>query len=122
MPADLDALRQRLERAEGADRELDGLVLSVCGYDVKRWSSEWSIRKQGSSKWQRGMPHVTRSLDAAVALVQRVRPGWFWCAGNAIDGAEGRVTDLNRLYIENARTAPLALLLALVRSLIKEQP
>lgn len=75
MTADLPSLLTRVEQGEGADRELDAEV----GVSVGRLSATLLIG-DGVVTEQRQVPHrcppFTTSLDACVALAERVLPGW----------------------------------------------
>lgn len=67
----------RLEALTGPDREADEAIARLTG-----WSPTGGIPATGApSHWYSaafGMPAYTASLDAAVALVERVLPGWGW--------------------------------------------
>jgi len=83
----------RLEKATGPDREIDarldhatrraGIVwglgdnFGVTPADVvDHWTDEqWAER---SKELAQSMPHYTSSLDAALALIERVMPGALW--------------------------------------------
>lgn len=91
--ADLTALIERLEKADGPDRELDELIrcalLAEPGAYVEKsqFNGEWCIYKgewAGRPKLYerpRSVPRelwdgsLTASIDAAVALAERVLPG-----------------------------------------------
>jgi hypothetical protein len=83
-------LVERLEKATGPDREIDGLiVLTFYGWTFQKMKGDscpyW--REQNAEWYQRkkdGPPKVTASLDAALALVERVLPGWFPSIGQNI--------------------------------------
>lgn len=78
-------LQARVRAAEGPDREID-VALEVT-LDTKQIGWEkWSIAQL-----------YTSSLDAAVALVERMLPGWFWrmWGGRGKPGAH-----LNRVNLE----------------------
>lgn len=74
-------------------------------------------------------PRYTSSLDAAIGLVERVRPGWLWTISNERDGrccatlGPAHSTFLLGGDIESyGATAPVALLAALLASLQEDQP
>lgn len=134
--ADIEQLRQlaeRLEKATVADRELDYAVLSVAGYrdmglsrrlqvsercpydDECVWLAPdhgWpGTRLNMRRPWvERGnLPHVTHSIDAALALVERRLPGqWRQVLASATNAAV------------NLTELPLAILRALVAALIAQ--
>lgn len=64
----LDDLIERLEKAGGPDRELDIAL-------TKQFIAGKQYRHPDLA------PPYTTSLDAAVALVERVLPGWGWQVG-----------------------------------------
>jgi hypothetical protein len=79
----LQALLARIEGGEGEDRALDAEIALHIGGCVRyrNWYDDdaktqhaWHCKWQNDSEWE-PLPHFTTSLDAAVALVERVRPG-----------------------------------------------
>jgi hypothetical protein len=85
-------LIERLEKARGEDRELDGLIFGwlhktepcgtfMCGFDEEKFQFRhpddaptgrfraWYVRGEN-------VPAYTASIDAVVALVERELPGW----------------------------------------------
>jgi hypothetical protein len=79
----LQALLSRVEGGEGEDRALDAEIALHIGGCVRyrNWYDDdaktqhaWHCKWQNDSEWE-PLPHFTTSLDAAVALVERVRPG-----------------------------------------------
>lgn len=80
---DLSALIARLEAAEVGSRELDAAVydqlfprLTRDGKAVAGFPGRWPFHP-GSAHDEEVLP-VTTSLDAALALAERVLPGWLW--------------------------------------------
>lgn len=86
----LTDLLARVEAATGPDRELDGDIALACGavvdpaernlmgiVTVPAW---WTMPRASCAKW----PHrttpwpLTASIDSALALAERVLPGWAW--------------------------------------------
>lgn len=134
-----EKLIERLEAATGPDRELDGLMY---GWESGLSPNGGSFMLGGGFQFRHptkvhpsgpaalyvpgdSVPAYTASLDAALALVERVRPGWWWCSRS--DDTEGAYANLGpartnpnaggpcwRAY---APTAPIALCLALLRTL-----
>lgn len=132
-------LRLRVASATGPDRELDAAIAAAFGAEARivgklgyRMRSapwlEWSGRN-----WH-DLPSYTASVDAALALVERLRPGTMRAVGMMEEGPFCRlvvpngpssdVPDDNRplwLYHEGtAATEPLAILSALLASLPAE--
>lgn len=90
---DLTALIAKLEAASGPDRELDAEIAATFHYVsnmpdwVNDWSGRWEAVKSGrvyliEDSGNRGPNFIsdsfTDSIDAAVALAERVLPGWEW--------------------------------------------
>lgn len=65
-----------IARLEGGEtgRDLDAILWYTL---VEKPEPGDKIDKDMIDRW----PHFTTSLDAAVALVERVRPGWRWSCG-----------------------------------------
>lgn len=82
-------LIDRLEKAEGGDQDLSLAVnLALEGGEAVTYTANyimeprWAIRRQsanhvGGFAKEPNYP-VTESLDAALALAERVLPGWLW--------------------------------------------
>lgn len=68
-PDTLDALIARLEKAEGPDREIDILLT-----ELLISPSEAELHRIYSLEAYR----FTHSVDASLALAERVLPGWTW--------------------------------------------
>ena len=121
----LRALEARLAETKRSDREIDCKIeQEIVGNKVRRVERG---RKLPSYNWRtKGgefLPSYTSSLDAAVALVERIcpLPKYQWAVKQS-PHRKGYFVDLSddkgRAYLADAPTAPLALLLALVRALI----
>lgn len=77
---DLPTLISMLEKAEAGGRELDALVAVASGLatEINPKNPE-RVRYIGEhSDFYLAATPVTRSLDAAVALVERLLPGWLY--------------------------------------------
>lgn len=134
----LSSLISRVEKCTGPDRELDAAV-EVATFPVFLSADEnmyakpcrrddhcapghfWYVQRSGMSL--RAAEPYTASLDAAVALVERVLPHWPWevkWAGHR-KGYVATVWPCDQsLYpfkLADASTAALALLLATLRAL-----
>ncbi len=145
-PATLSALLERVEQATGADREIDGLIAQTFGElsPDAYWMSR-NVYGEETAQWVTGgyggygFPYVdeyTASVDAALELVGRVCPGWFWsvewCDRSGYgDGPvmalaqvappkEWRKLMPNHGGVAWANTPALALLAALLRAKIAE--
>jgi hypothetical protein len=72
-------LQDKLQAAEAGSRELDLLVLEACDISPKEWPGDGVVGPEkvfilGGKKYS--LPRVTTSIDAALALVKEVLPGW----------------------------------------------
>jgi hypothetical protein len=75
--ADLQELLSRVEKAEGPDRELDREICLAARENVSTDPlSGFVWRPNGGGGWS-DVPDLTASLDAALALVERVLPGSY---------------------------------------------
>lgn len=66
----LETLLERVKSATGPDRELDALIAHTLGQRFIEGDDEENIPL--------GLPMFTASIDSALALVERVLPGWEW--------------------------------------------
>jgi len=110
----MDELIERLEKAVGPDHELDLILARMVAPGAIAHSSEH-------------LPY-TSSVDSALALVERKLPGWAWYV-ERIAGIDTRPhiceadlwlpAQLGRggRFRAGAPTAPLAILLALLKAL-----
>ena len=125
---DREELIARLEALSGPDRVVDiDLALHFAGKTklrvrevlvvdrVARWVDEWDGRRWREAE----LPALTASIDAALALVERERPGWVW---NLSDGDNhGPFAFVHKPDNKNpvgsmAANPTIALLIALLRS------
>lgn len=151
--SELKSLLERVEKATGPDRELDAALGSVFRVPPNPNPPHWIIDNfpvwrgrqdgrievvhengDGGVHW-RAAPY-TASLDAALALVEEMLPGWFWRAGYVpspqwIGGINfycwAHVSRTTASHCDRddeatgwAHTVPLAILLALLRALISK--
>jgi hypothetical protein len=111
----------RLEEAAEGSRELDELV-------ALGTTHPYGIGPSGRAV----MPYYTTSLDAALALAERVLPGWAWeiridAAGTSVEAAprwwlEGLAApDEDGVAVEG-KTSALALCIAIAFATNQEQP
>jgi hypothetical protein len=101
----------RLEKAEGPDRGIDGAIAMALG-----------LMPSGD--------RYTASIDAAIALVERMLPGWRWSIGTEL-AEDFKTTEYGGniypfeqpfpaeldTYGYSQANAPIAILLALFRAL-----
>jgi hypothetical protein len=146
--ADLNELLERVEKAMGPDRELDGEIAAALRDGdklpdwAKNWAGEWRPTIQGSVVLMQNSgepgPHFssskyTASIDAALALVERKLPGWHWsvsnpfispptyhaCVANPEDNGAIEPWNIEHETHEGAgANGPLAILVALLAALI----
>lgn len=139
-PTDLQDLLGRVEAATGADRELDRAIwwpvsclpsgLYMEGDDGARYA-DVCVGLSDTPDWRHlglydDAPFYTASLDAALALCERVLPGWTWDIGSEcrFDGvmiytAIVWSADCKRDSGEQtAKTPALALLAAMLKAMV----
>lgn len=131
---DLANLLERVEKAEGADRELDArLFAALAARDPDRLAAliaeradqfpDRNVWLEGARDWQ--VKPYTASLDAALALVERKLPGWTWRLDSPDTPSEPAFARLSgperRSGVGWAKTPALALLAALLRALIAQE-
>ena len=118
----LEALLARVEGEKGEDRAMDAEIALHIGGCVRyrNWYDDdaktqhaWHFKWQDDCEWE-PLPHFTTSLDAAVALVERVRPGNVL----EVEGFAGSA-QWGAMVAEHGATAPTparALIAALLRA------
>ena len=114
----LNALRdleKRLAEAKGADVNIDR--------DIHYLGNDG----HGPGWLACDKPRYTDSLDAAIALVERVlpNPDWFWRVSTINGGAQARIYDMRdddpeKEFYGSGKNPALALCLAVVRALIAQ--
>jgi hypothetical protein len=142
----LTDLLERLEAADGPDRELDahlavmqhGRTMSSDGEDMN-WAkvpniyddctpgTYWRCRRSGNSLWT--SPPYTSSIDAAVQLAEEVLPGYIrrMSVGKRTYCVIGRPTEKGNFsqkfgkYPAYGPTEPLALCIAIVKARIAQE-
>jgi len=127
--SNLQDLLERVTAAAGPDRELDcrlfaDLLMRPDGYAVVGFSPGTVAYVEAPVTTVRYLaaPHYTSSLDSALALVERLLPGWEW-------RVERQSADLwihlpkhcQKLACAKGATPALALLAALLRALLAQQ-
>lgn len=121
-------LIERLEKATEGSRELDRRLATMAGWTVtERIGGNRHFQPPtgwvGSNGPMCGPPEFTTSLDAAIALSERVLPGWTWfmASGSAPEpyyeatlfGPDENATSGEQI----AKSPALALCLAICRAL-----
>lgn len=117
-----DGVRGLIEKLEGAAEgchDMDAAIFSALGFQLERdtVSGEWVYREPEPLGGWYTVPPVTTSIDAALALIERKLPGWYWGLGahsaTLLDDAdEGGI----RIDV-SAKTPALALCIALLQAL-----
>lgn len=114
----LRELRERVHAAKGPDRELDVLIAQELVPDVLVLRQ----RKDDSGADPYTYWKYTGSIDAAVALVERLLPGWCWdvsSSGQAwVMGVDSPMRD--HFIGGSPDKPPLALLDALLSTLLAQ--
>jgi hypothetical protein len=126
----LKGLIERCEQATGPDRELDWSLAHLVGHPSFEGASVamWPPFRAGSVA-DKNVPRYTASIDAAVALMERLLPGLFcyefgWQASALTEvshDAQLHFTNGEPPMIEtsmaDAHTLPLAIILATLKAL-----
>lgn len=110
---ELQGLIERCEKATGPDRELD-----VAIWQALCWKDHYRDIAKGTV--------FTASLDASVALVERVLPGWHWSLDSfgeatAFDSSGAFLVAADDEHYGHNKHLPLAILAALLRSLLARE-
>ena len=129
-------LIERLEKAGEGSRAIDG-ALALAFSEAPAWATKhherqpelWSDGNFGLRAKTWLAPHYSTSLDAALALAERVLPGWSWMVRHYASGHGGPGWTAYVCQPENdtvnsgpvKSTPALALCLAVLRA-TQEQP
>lgn len=127
----LQALRERVAKAAGPDREIDARIcqallpyLSGANYGRPGLVVDMAAPSVLGGGQIAEAPPLTASIDAAIRLVERVLPGWRWDVGSSTVDYSSMLWDPAPAGASTAeifaRTAPLAILLALLDALIAQ--
>lgn len=116
-------LIERLEAATVGSRELDEAVTLLAFPEMQDWprgldgDGGWTSPKDGRVY----APPYSRSLDSALALAERVLPGWCWLIERHKDGTGSVTLDEWSAYAEGSsvtgETPALALCCAILKAL-----
>ena len=130
MTADLSALIARLEAAEVGSRELDAHVeVAARAFEAAKTGlarEHWAVWRASSSgivgdgATQYASAPVTTSLDAALALAERVLPGWGFFLRKDKDGCNCGLLYPDAHFVTpgcgSSPTPALALVIAILRA------
>ena len=137
--SDLAELLERVRAATGPDRSIDvAIAIAFPPEGEKRRELSDASTRCGqywySHKYEEGSRSAlefTASIDAALALTERMLPGWSW----KIVGEPGAVyphcavvrnaatlSDVAEAFVASHRTPSLAILSALLAALIAQEP
>jgi hypothetical protein len=128
--ADLLALAERVEAGSGKDRNLDADIFQRLGGPdweraLIRVAEPCGCPEDQAIDYARSRhsPDYTVSLDAAVALLGRVLPGWSWQAGATVGaGAVARIAQDGLRRSDGVASSPArALLAATLRALAQKE-
>lgn len=98
---DLIALQARIRASNGADRELDAAIAKALGQLHGPSPCASVASAPGTSTWwpDERSARYTASLDAGVALLNAVFPGWHWAvSGNRKDPRGAAVASVHVPY------------------------
>ena len=73
----LSALLERVEACQGPDRALDAAICRLTRYTSEQPDGTWLDTFEGGYRHTINPPALTASVDAALALIGRVLPGWL---------------------------------------------
>lgn len=136
---DLNELLERVKAATGPDRELDRDICIALQYGGEnsegaanvRVDPEWGddndlIFEIGAEECCNPIPELTASIDAALALAERVLPGWEIALGtcglnNCPWACLTEPEEPFRGFAADAPTMELAFIEALLQALTKER-
>lgn len=120
--SDIAELLERVKKAEGPSALLDGELYATIGGAPHTTTSGGRTIPFIAKGDPREYPAYTASIDAALALVERKLPGASWSVRTAMEG--GYAADVPFVQLKDmhplpvlARTAPLAILAALLTAL-----
>ena len=146
----ISELLERVEKATGADREIDAALYNLLHtdnfrpvafnafvqddpeyFDLGRYHDGWLVGKTKRDVYAEDLERFTDSLDAALALVEAKLPGWSYGVAMRGDKLRREGCDDERAYAwlkngeqaeADAPTLALALCLALLRALEEQKP
>lgn len=121
---DLKDLIAKCERATGGDRELDAAIATA----LDDWSEHWEAEDLHSEpKLFKDCDDYTSSIDAALALCERVLPGiWYVLAKGRLQaseplfGCEMLFGSDEQIAIADGPTQALAIVIATLKALEKD--
>lgn len=116
-------LLERVERATGPDRELDAAICRLTGYTSEQPDGSWLDTFKGGYRHTLNPPALTASVDADLALIGAVLPGWR-IELLFVDGAwVGRLgpDDLSKAFWSKMLSPALALCAALLAAMIEQE-
>lgn len=129
---ELEQLLERVKVAKGPDRELDADIAAALGFKIEWKQANYTLEMYPVITWPPGRepcPQFTTSIDAALALVERVLPGFQWLIRN--DETRGFFANLHEPHKSPnqghwsapcwAATPALAILSALLTALIAQK-
>lgn len=124
---------RRLEKATGPSVDLDADIYEVLGHAVKRrpervvgayrshYTRSWVYQDRQTNRWI-AMDRLSASLDASIALVEKMLPGWGWNVHSQNGEHDATTWTPNKTaapshYQVAGPTPAIAILIALFRSL-----
>ncbi len=122
--SDLKELLERVKAATGPSDELDDAIADTLGL--------WEVTMEAED--MHSQPHEVRrrdfysdSIDAALALVEKMLPGWGWSvadyghAGASCSCFLHPAPEQSSCLHDSGRTPPLAILAALLTAIVAQQ-
>lgn len=132
----IEDLVERVRGLTGPDREVDCRIAYTLDYEVEsmpasfrsycdvhdlNWGEIARHANSHQSILRHSLPRFTASIDAALALAERVLPGWQVNLSTYGPFAEASVGAMDAFNRFRAPTAPIAILVATLATLIAIQ-
>lgn len=126
-PTEIESLLERVRSATGPDSELDvDIEVLTADRSISFGHRPSNVPGKVTCRYQNGRsgtylaPRFTASIDAAVALIKRMLPGWWWWKVTQDGYVELKHPSLSRydVHLGGAATPPLAIIAAGLTALL----
>lgn len=119
--SDFAQIKERLEKATGPSRPIEeALKLAIAAHMFAAGASKEDVVATVGGDFYADPPLWTSSVDAALALVERLLPGWTWRVEKWTECYDAKLwglADAPGIGAGHGPTAPLAILAALLTAL-----
>jgi len=125
----MTSLTKQLQSAEAGSRELDAAIFvslfggevqpeyyrnGLTGEEFKLMTGVSPVKTKDGWQHRKARPYTT-SIDAALALVKEVLPGWDWSVSHEPEEGSGAIIEKgNKAYFLRHKSPAIALCLALL--------